>query len=104
MCDTSQPCASHFPSLISSLTSYDIQSQHNHFFTLATNLRFEPNTQHPFLFSEMDVAGLESLAGGRTGDHPYSGPDGEKRFAKMKENVVREWEEEQRKFGTRFLQ
>ena len=43
----------------------------------------------------MDVAGLESLAGGCTGGHPYSGPDGEKRFAKMKENVVKEWEEEQ---------
>lgn len=46
----------------------------------------------------MDIAGLESLAGGRTGSHPYSGPDGEKRFAKMKENVVKEWEEEQSKF------
>lgn len=47
----------------------------------------------------MDIAGLESLAGGRTGGHPYSGPDGEARFAKMKANVVREWEEEQSKFS-----
>lgn len=46
----------------------------------------------------MDIAGLESLTGGRTGGHPYSGPDGEKCFAKMKENVVKEWEEEQSAF------
>ncbi|KAL6703092.1 hypothetical protein ACN47E_010229 [Coniothyrium glycines] len=43
-----------------------------------------------------DVAGIESLAGGRTGETPYGGPDGEKRWSKMKENVIKEWEEEQR--------
>jgi hypothetical protein len=46
----------------------------------------------------MDVAGLESSAGGGTGSHSYSGPDKEKQWGKMKENFVKEWDEEQGAF------
>jgi hypothetical protein len=41
------------------------------------------------------VAGIESLAGGDTGSEPYKGKQGQERWQKMRENVIREWEAEQ---------
>jgi hypothetical protein len=40
------------------------------------------------------VAGIESLSGGATSE-PYKGKHGQKRWEKMRENVIKEWEAEQ---------
>ncbi|KAF2828279.1 hypothetical protein CC86DRAFT_405283 [Ophiobolus disseminans] len=44
-----------------------------------------------------DVGGVENLAGGSTGGEPYKGKHGQERWAKMRENVLKEWEAEQAK-------
>jgi hypothetical protein len=62
--------------------------------TTISDLLCSQRTLTVVLHTMFPVAGIESLSGGATSE-PYKGKHGQKRWEKMRENVIKEWEAEQ---------